>query len=103
MNCTRANLGERKPSQRRSASGFGVEQGTPMLDPERCRGTASRYAKLATLADRALVRQACRNLERLWLELADMTEEPDADRSAIQKRRDVLMANIDSQRRLTSH
>ena len=74
-----------------------------MLDADRCRGTASRYAKLATVADRALVRQACRNLERLWLELADVTEAPGADQSTLKRRRDVLMANIDSQRRLTSH
>ncbi len=74
-----------------------------MLDPERCRGTASRYAKLATQADRALVRQACQNLERHLLELATMGEEPGADQSTLKKRRDVLIANIDSQRRLTSH
>ena len=73
-----------------------------MLDPERCRGTASKYARLADMADRALVRQACQNLERLWLELADVGEQPERDQAA-KKRRDVLMANIDSQRRLTSH
>ncbi len=73
-----------------------------MLDPERCRGTASKYARLAGMADRALVRQACQNLERLWLELADVGEQPERDQVAM-KRRDVLMANIDSQRRLTSH
>jgi hypothetical protein len=73
-----------------------------MLDPERCRGTASKYARLADMADRALVRQACQNLERLWLELADVGEQPERDQVA-KKRRDVLMANIDSQRRLTSH
>lgn len=75
-----------------------------MLDPERCRGTASKYAKLAGMADRALVRQACQNLERLWLELADVGEQPEGrDQALAKKRRDVLMANIDSQRRLTSH
>ena len=74
-----------------------------MLDAEKCRGTASSYAKLAMRADRALVRQAYRNLERLWLELADVTEEPGADQSPLKMRRDVLLANIDSQRRLTSH
>ena len=73
-----------------------------MLDAERCRGTASKYAKLAVMADRALVRQACQNLERLWLELADVNERPGIDQSD-KKRRQVLMANIDSQRRLTSH
>ncbi len=72
-----------------------------MLDAERCRGAASRYAKLAAVADRPLVRQACQNLERLWLELADVSEQP--DRTLVERRRDVLMANIDSQRRLTTH
>jgi len=75
-----------------------------MQDAERCRGTASKYAKLANLTERALVRRACRNLESLWLELADVTEGSGVgDRAMLKKRRDVLMANIDSQRRLTSH
>ncbi len=75
-----------------------------MLNAERCRGTALQCAKLADLADRALVRQAYQNLERLWLELADVNEGLEgADHASAKKRRDLLMANIDSQRRLTTH
>ncbi len=75
-----------------------------MLDAERCRGTASRYAKLADAADRPLVRRACQNLERLWLELADINAQPDSrDQPSAKRRRDILMATIDSQRRLTTH
>ncbi len=75
-----------------------------MLDAERCRGTASRYAELAAGADQALVRRACQNLERLWLELATVNEElKGPGGAAARKRRDILIANIDSQRRLTTH
>ena len=75
-----------------------------MLDAQRCRGTASKYAALADAADQALVQRACRNLERLWLELAEVSEDRDgAGQPLAKQRREVLMANIDSQRRLTSH
>lgn len=73
-------------------------------DPERCRATAARYGRLGNLTDNALIQQSYRNLQRLWLEMASAIEDTHADAGgSVQKRLNVLISNIDSQRRLTMH
>ena len=45
-----------------------------MADSERCRATAARYARLASLSEDAEARRSYWELERLWLEIAVWAE-----------------------------
>jgi hypothetical protein len=45
-----------------------------MSDPDRCRATAARYARLADRTGNAEIRRSYLELERLWLEMATVTQ-----------------------------
>ena len=49
-------------------------QRSTVSDPDRCRATAARYARLAGLSENADVRRAYLEIESLWLEAAAWTE-----------------------------
>jgi hypothetical protein len=65
-----------------------------MSNASRCRATAARYAKLAEAATEEGARRVYRNLEQLWLAMAERAES--FDRASDGEAKEQIYAMIDA-------